>query len=131
MSSHATHTRAAAHTDGKLPKAVLEKKASEAAAVVAAALNEHAAANKAPVARKRGGPATTQGKTKKPAKVFKSAPVVDSEAEEDSENGQEDDAGQYIPDSIDGNEPHPVPLISDNDNEVTEQLDVERTPKIA
>ena len=42
------------------PKAVLEKKASEAAAAVAAALNEHAAANKAPVARKRGGPAATQ-----------------------------------------------------------------------
>ena len=37
-----------------------------------------------------------RGKTRKPAKVFKSAPVVDSEAEEDSENVQEDDAGQYI-----------------------------------
>ncbi|KAH9886324.1 hypothetical protein C8Q73DRAFT_795495 [Cubamyces lactineus] len=72
-----------------------------------------------------------KGKTEKPTKVFKSVPVVDSEAEEDSENGQEDDASQYILDSVNGDGPHPVPLISDDDNEVTVQLEVERTPKIA
>ncbi|KAI0323676.1 hypothetical protein GY45DRAFT_1376147 [Cubamyces sp. BRFM 1775] len=112
------------------PKAVLEKRASDASAAVAAALNEHAAANKAPITRKRGGPAATLGKAKKPTKVVNNAPVIDSEADEDSEDGQKNDAGQYVLDSVDGDEPSPMPLVSDDDNEVGEQLEVEHTPKI-